>query len=203
MRSPPPVKSAPTHPVPLSPSLAYLLPTPHPCMYRAALACGNGEDYTFAEDRFFSTRMTHKQFRSSISKKDSSARRQFNNAAAVEARLRAVQLLQTLATESACAESGSDVHSALDRLAEDQYEQHLKLMQRTNSHYQRHQKLIQDSLEAELPPPPSPLPPAEPADDSDSPFVYYAPPPPCARQVGFVVAAGGDLAHEATAAMMA
>ena len=96
--------------------------------------------------------MTHKQFRSSISKRDPAARKQFNSAAAVEARLRAVQLMQTLATESACTES-RDVPAALDRLAEDQYEQHLKLMQRTNSLYQQHQKLLQVSLEAELPPP--------------------------------------------------
>jgi len=122
------------------------------------LAFGGVNPWSDDEEKFVKTKMTVKQFRSEIGKRDPAARTHFNSAAEAEARFRAFQLTEVLAHEACANDSargaprarGARRTETADPFAERHYHELLGMQQSANKPYlQRWHALQQESAQEE------------------------------------------------------
>ena len=102
-----------------------------------SLANGGGTDYSPEEERAAMTKQIIKEFRTRIGKVDPEARRQFNEAWAAEARLRAAQASEVNRREQQQAGRGGSAAAAAaeKQMVDRHYEELLAMQQRANAKY--------------------------------------------------------------------
>uniref|UniRef100_A0A7S2E022 Uncharacterized protein n=1 Tax=Haptolina brevifila TaxID=156173 RepID=A0A7S2E022_9EUKA len=105
------------------------------------LAHGGVNYYSPEEERAATTKQVIKDHRTSIARGDPIARRQFNEAAAEEARLRAVHVREAIDRDKMQAGRESEATAAAEKqMIDRQYQELLALQQRANMQYQQQQQ---------------------------------------------------------------